>query len=87
MLYLQHTFILPHNIMMYVLKMLFSLINIHNCLTWILNKKYNDKHFGYNLWKWSLNKFKSQKDIFTKEERLKIYEMMKQEFNIGRNLQ
>lgn len=46
----------------------------------ILNKKYKDKHFGYNLWKWSLSKFKSQKDIFTKEEKLKIFEMMNKEF-------
>ena len=47
----------------------------------IFNKKYIDKHFGYNFWKWSLSKFKSQKDIFTKEERSKIYQMMKEEFN------
>ena len=46
----------------------------------IFNKVYKDKHFGYNFWKWALNKFKSQKDIFTKEERLKIFEMMKNEF-------
>ena len=43
----------------------------------LFNKVYNDKHFGYNFWKWSLSKFKSQKDIFTKEEKLKIFEMMK----------
>lgn len=43
----------------------------------ILNKKYVDKHFGYNMWKWA----ESQKDIFTEEERLKIFEMMKKEFN------
>lgn len=49
----------------------------------ILNKKYKDKHFGYNFWKWSLSKFKSQKDIFTKEERIQIYEMMKKEFNLN----
>lgn len=53
----------------------------------LFGKVYKDKHFGYNLWKWALSKFKCQKDIFTKEERLKIYEMMKQEFNIGGNLQ
>ena len=46
----------------------------------ILNKKYKDKHFGYNLWKWALSKFKSQKDIFNKEEKIKIFEMMKNEF-------
>lgn len=50
--------------------------------TSIVGKKYKDKHFGYNFWKWSNSKFRSQKDIFTKEERLKIYEMMKKEFII-----
>ena len=48
----------------------------------LFNKQYIDKHFGYNMWKWSLNRFKRQKDIFTKEEKLKIFEMMKGEFNI-----
>ena len=48
----------------------------------LFGKTYKDKHFGHNFWKWSLNKFKRQKDIFTKEERLKIYNMMKDEFNI-----
>jgi len=48
----------------------------------IFNKIYKDKHFGYNFWKWELNKFKRQKDIFTKEEKTKIFEMMKKEFNI-----
>ena len=48
----------------------------------LFNKKYVDKHFGYNFWKWALSKFKSQKDIFTKEERVKIFEMMKEEFSI-----
>ncbi len=48
----------------------------------ILNKEYNDRHFGYNMWKWDLNRFKCQKDIFTKEERTKIFELMKQEWNI-----
>ena len=49
----------------------------------LFNKIYKDKHFGYSFWKWDLNKFKSQKDIFTKEERLKIFQMMKEEFNIN----
>ena len=49
----------------------------------LFGKIYKDKHFGYNFWKWSLSKFKSQKDIFTKEERLKIFQMMKEEFNIN----
>lgn len=47
----------------------------------IFNKVYKDRHFGYNFWKWALSRFKSQKDIFTKEERTKIYQMMKEEFN------
>lgn len=47
----------------------------------IFNKVYKDKHFGYNFWKWALSKLKSQKDIFTKEEKLKIFKMMKDEFN------
>ena len=48
----------------------------------ILGKKYKDRHFGYNFWKWSLSKFKHQRDPFTKEEKEKIFEMMKEEFNI-----
>ena len=47
----------------------------------LFNKVYKDKHFGYNFWKWELSKFKKQKDIFNKEEKLKIYEMMKEEFD------
>ena len=49
----------------------------------LFGKIYKDKHFWYNFWKWDLSKFKKQKDIFTKEERLKIYDMMKKEFNIN----
>ena len=48
----------------------------------LFDKVYKDKHFGYNFWKWSLSRFKRQKDIFTHEERIKIYEKMKEEFNI-----
>ena len=51
----------------------------------ILNKIYKDKHFGYNFWKCSNNKFKRQKDIFNKDEKLKIYEMMKSEFKMENN--
>ena len=47
----------------------------------LFNKIYKDKHFGYNFWKWSNSKFKCQKDIFTKEEKQKIYQMMKEEWN------
>lgn len=48
----------------------------------ILGKKYKDRHFGYNMWKWALNKFKSQKDIFTKEEKEILFKMMKEEWNL-----
>ena len=48
----------------------------------ILGKKYKDRHFGYNMWKWSLNKFKSQKDIFTKEDKKTMFELMKNEWNL-----
>lgn len=48
----------------------------------LFGKKYKDKHFGYNMWKWANSKIKSQKDIFTSDEKLKIFEMMKEEFNL-----
>ena len=48
----------------------------------LFGKKYKDKHFGYNFWKWSNNKFKKQKDIFTEEEKQQIYEMMKKEWKL-----
>ncbi len=48
----------------------------------ILNKTYQDRHFGYNMWKWSLSKFKAQKDIFTKEEKLEIYNKMQKELKM-----
>lgn len=48
----------------------------------ILGKEYNDKHFGYNFWKWDLSRFKRQKDIFTKEEKVKLFEMMKNEWKL-----
>ena len=46
----------------------------------LFNKIYKDKHFGYNFWKWANSKFKCQKDIFTKEEKQEIYQMMKEEW-------
>ncbi|MBE6145779.1 MAG: hypothetical protein E7171_04080 [Firmicutes bacterium] len=49
--------------------------------TIIVGKKYKDKYFGYNFWKWSNSKFKSQKDIFTKEEKEEIFNLLKKEFN------
>ena len=48
----------------------------------LFNKTYQDRHFGYNMWKWALSKFKAQKDIFTKEEKKAIFEMMQKEFKI-----
>jgi diadenosine tetraphosphate (Ap4A) HIT family hydrolase len=48
----------------------------------LFGKVYKDRHFGYNFWKWNLSKFKCQKDPYTQEERLKIFEMMKEEFNL-----
>lgn len=47
----------------------------------LFGKTYKDRHFGYNFWKWNLSRFKCQKDPYTKEERLQIFEMMKKEFN------
>ena len=49
----------------------------------LFGKTYKDKHFGYNFWKWSNSKFKRQKDIFTKEEKIKIFEMMQKEFHLN----
>ena len=49
----------------------------------LFNKKYIDKHFGYNFWKWDLNKFKRQKDIFTKKEKQEIFKMIKNEYKIN----
>ena len=48
----------------------------------ILNKKYKDRHFGFNLWKYALSRFKAQKDIFTKEEKLEMFNMIKDKWNI-----
>ena len=48
----------------------------------LFNKIYIDKHFGYNFWKWELSKIKRQKDIFSSEEKEKIFEMMKKEFTL-----
>lgn len=49
----------------------------------LFGKVYKDRYFGYNFWKWNLNKFKCQKDIYTQEERIQIFEMIKSEFKIG----
>ena len=48
----------------------------------IFDKKFKDIHFGYNFWKWNDDPEQSQKDIFTQEERNKIFKMIKEEFNI-----
>ncbi len=50
----------------------------------LFDKKYVDKHFGYNFWKWDLNENERQEDIFSKDEKREIYNMMKKEFSIGR---
>ena len=49
--------------------------------TIILNKNYVDTHFGFNLWKWAITD-DAQKDIFTNEERLEIFNMIKKEFKL-----
>ena len=46
------------------------------------DKIYKDRHFGFNFWKWNLSKFKCQKDPFTQEERIEIFNMMKSEWNL-----
>ena len=46
----------------------------------LFDKIYKDAHFGYNFWKWSLDEKECQKDIFTKEEKVKLFEMVKEEF-------
>ena len=46
-----------------------------------LNKKYIDRHFGFNMWKWANSKFKCQKDIFNKQEKMEIFNLMKNEWN------
>ena len=48
----------------------------------LFGKSYVDKHFGYNFWKWALDDEKRQKDIFSKEEKIKIGEMLKSEFKL-----
>lgn len=47
----------------------------------ILGKRYKDRHFGYNFWKWELSRLKRQKDIFTKVEKQQIFEMIKKEWS------
>lgn len=48
----------------------------------ILNKKYIDVHFGYNMWKWALDENKSQKDIFSENDKEIIYNLIKNEWSI-----
>ena len=49
----------------------------------IFSKTFIDKHFGYNFWKWNRSILKRQKDIFTNEERLAIFRMIKDEFKMN----
>ena len=48
----------------------------------LFGKKYKDIHFGYNFWKWDNDEQNKQSDIFTKEEKNAIFEMIKKEFNL-----
>ena len=48
----------------------------------LFGKKYKDLHFGYNFWKWENDEQSKQPDIFTKEEKYAIFEMIKKEFNL-----
>lgn len=48
----------------------------------LFGKKYKDIHFGYNFWKWESDEQSKQPDIFTKEEKYAIFEMIKKEFNL-----
>ena len=45
----------------------------------LFNKIYKDRHFGYNFWTWTLNRFKQQKDIFTKEDYLLLAKLLSQQ--------
>ncbi len=51
----------------------------------LFGKKYQDCHFGYNFWKWELSDQERQPDIFSKEEKKQIYELMKQEWKFPSN--
>ena len=57
----------------------FHFVPRYNREVTIFNKKYIDKHFGYNFWKWALDKEKAQKNVFTSDEINQIYELMKKE--------
>ena len=48
----------------------------------LFGKTYKDIHFGYNFWKWANDEKNCQKDIFTPEEKNKIFDLMKREFNL-----
>lgn len=61
----------------------FHFILRYNHTVNIFNKKYKDKYFDYKLWHWYNNKFKHQKNIFSKEEIEKIYNMIKINFDIN----
>ncbi len=48
----------------------------------IFNKSFIDKFFGYNFYKWNNDKINKQKDIFKKEEKEIIFNLIKKEFFI-----
>lgn len=46
-----------------------------------LKKKYSDKHFGNNFYKWSNDKKDKQKNIFSTDEIADIYLLIKKELD------
>lgn len=42
----------------------------------LFDKRYVDKHFGHNFWKWANSKFNAQKNIYSDAQILVIYEKM-----------
>ena len=48
----------------------------------ILDKEYEDIHFGYNFWKWANDGNNSQKDLFNNKERKQLFKMMKEEWSL-----
>lgn len=63
----------------------FHFIPRYNHTVKIFDKKYKDRYFGHKLWRWYNNKFKHQKNIFSKEEINQIYNVMKLNFNVKIN--
>lgn len=47
----------------------------------LFDKVFVDKHFGKNFWNWTNDEQEKQRDIFTEEEKQKMFDMIKEEFN------